>query len=114
MITTDYHCPRCHRATVEMDLLDERYTPTADDLRSRSGMEPIAHELLRCPCGEVLTWFTLEAHTRYGGEIKVKITWWNPRWKALLRTVVWRRRRGRAAHLRRPRARLWLGRIANE
>lgn len=59
MNTGYYICPSCHRRTVEMQLSEERYTPTETELRRRPDMAHIAHELLDCPCGLRLTWFTV-------------------------------------------------------
>jgi hypothetical protein len=52
-----YICPLCGRHTAEMDVAPEQYQPT-DEQRRR---EPaIAYEILLCPCGARLTWFTVK------------------------------------------------------
>jgi hypothetical protein len=52
-----YVCPSCDTPTIEMDVARTDYRPTARELADDPGMEPIAHEVLRCKCGRELTWF---------------------------------------------------------
>lgn len=56
-----YICPSCKRRTREMRTIEgERHNATPDERRARPGMEQIDHEVLLCPCGQRLTWYTVE------------------------------------------------------
>ena len=63
---THYICPDCSRPTIQMDLAQEHHTPTADELTQRPDMEPIACEILKCPCGAEHTWFTVSEAVNIG------------------------------------------------
>lgn len=57
---THYVCPDCKEPTSKMTLIEGKSRrPTEFDLKERPGMSHISHEVLRCPCGKINTWYTV-------------------------------------------------------
>lgn len=55
-----YVCPSCKRPTATMNVAQEKYEPNKVDLHLRPDMVLIGDEILECPCGLRLTWFSVE------------------------------------------------------
>jgi hypothetical protein len=62
--TTFYTCPSCGRQSKEMKLLkNTKYFPSDED-RKIEEFHHIAHEILRCKCGLLLTWYDMGKNTK--------------------------------------------------
>jgi len=58
----DYRCPRCGRPVDEIAVLNRNYRPTREEIEGRPGFVYVGmdNEVLKCLCGEVLSWFSVE------------------------------------------------------
>ena len=55
-----YICPNCKRQSKEMKLLkNSKYNPM-DEKRNMHKFPITHHEILRCKCGILLTWYDME------------------------------------------------------
>jgi len=60
MTYTFYVCPNCKRKSSEMKLLkNSKYFPP-DEERKTEKFQHVAHEILRCKCGALLTWYDMK------------------------------------------------------
>lgn len=62
MIRTYYVCPNCETSSSKMQLLSNSKYDPQDEKRNEDipGFAPIKNELLRCPCGSLLTWYDMQ------------------------------------------------------
>ena len=57
---TYFICPNCKRRSMEMKLLSNSIYDPSDENRNENKFIHIKHELLRCPCGRMLSWYDME------------------------------------------------------
>ncbi len=61
-----YRCPKCRRDSTLMTKRKDTYDDAVRIktlLRGSPELTSVAHEMFDCPCGQLLTWFSMEPFT---------------------------------------------------